>query len=352
MTPTNGSLRRFGRAVLLGLVGLLALIVVMTLIAAGWNAWCDARDQRRFQPPGRLYDVNGIKLHLHCTGQGQPTVVLDTGFGMPALGWVRVLPLLAQHSRVCSYDRAGFGYSDLDKTLTPRPSARLADELHTLLQRAGEPGPFVLVGHSNGGYLVRSYYERFPREVAGAVLVDASSEYMDERFQHTLGNDWQTEAASELEKAYRMRPVLRFLIWSGVLRWQLGHKAKQQDFHLGEKVVAEAIYLLNKPTWYPASVAELHGVMTTCSELRRGQGLGSLPLVVLTAGNFHANGVPDHLSEEWNRIWVKELQPQLARLSTRGHQIIADSGHMIPFEDPDAVAKAVAEVRTMISAAQ
>jgi pimeloyl-ACP methyl ester carboxylesterase len=266
---------------------------------------------------------------------------------MPAFGWVRVQPELSRYSRVCSYDRAGLGYSELDPALTPRPSALLAEELHTLLLRAQIPGPFILVGHSNGGYLVRSYYERFPSEVAGAVLVDSSSEYMDERFMATLGKNWKAEAASELARAQRLRPVIRFLIWSGVLRWQLGRRAKEHDFGLGPAVVEEAIYLMNQPGWYPASVAELGGVMATCTALRAGKGLGSLPLVVLTAGNFHSNAAPEHLQQEWNRLWVKELQPQLARLSTRGHQVIADSGHMIPFEAPEAVTGAVLEVLAM-----
>ncbi len=338
------------RAVLLGLLVLLALGCVLILTAATWNALCDARDRRRFKPPGKLYEVAGHKLHLNCTGQGQPTVILDTGFGMPAFGWVRVQPELAKRSRVCSYDRAGLGYSEPEPTESPRPAALLAEELHELLQRAQEPGPFVLIGHSNGGYLVRSYYERFPGEVAGAVLVDSSSEYMDERFMAMLGKDWKVEAAAELTRARRLRPVLRLLIWTGVLRWQLGRKAKEQDFNLGPEVVAEAIYLMNRPTWYPASVAELSGVMATCTALRAGGNLGSLPLIVLTAGNFVPSGVPEQVKEEGNRLWVKELQPQLARLSTRGRQVIAESGHMIPFEAPEAVGRAVAEVLLMRAA--
>lgn len=351
MKSLGWSLRRLARAGLLGLGALLALALGLLLIAATWNALCNARDRRRFQPPGKLYEVAGHKLHLHCTGQGQPTVVLDTGFGMPALGWVRVQTELARHHRVCSYDRAGLGYSEPEPTLTPRPAARLAAELQLLLQRAQEPGPYVLVGHSNGGYLIRAYYERFPAEIAAAVLVDSSSEYMDERFMATLGRDWRAEAAAELRQAQRLQPVIRLLIWSGVLRWQLGQAAKQQDFNLGPQVVAEAIYLLNRPTWYPASVAELAGVTPTCDAMRAGKGLGSLPLIVLTAEDFTPNGGPEHMKQQWNRLWVHELQPQLARLSTRGRQVLAKSGHMIPFEAPEAVVSAVAEVLAMRAAA-
>ncbi len=340
------------RKVRRGLLVFASLFLLLVLTAASWNALCDARDRRRFPPPGQLVVVDGLKLHLHCIGQGEPTVILDTGFSMPAIGWVRVQPELAKRTRVCSYDRAGMGHSEQDSALTPRPAALLATQLHDLLQRAAVPGPYVLVGHSNGGYLVRAFHKRFPSEVAGAVLVDSSSEYMDERFQSTLGKDWKVEEADNLRTAHRMRPVVRALQWTGVARWQLMQAAQKQNFGLPPDVIAEAIFLLNQPKWYPAAVAELDGVMETCMELRAGPGMGQLPLIVLTAGNFRPSGGPADPAQqaEWNRIWVHELQPQLARLSTRGRQVVADSGHMIPFEAPGAVVQAVEEVLKMIAA--
>lgn len=348
--PKSGIWRKVRR----GLVVFAGLTVLLILTAASWNALCDARDRRRFPPPGQLVTVDGLKLHLHCTGQGGPTVVLDTGFSMPAFGWALVQPELSRRTRVCSYDRAGMGHSEQDSTLAPRPAALLATQLHDLLQRAGVPGPYVLVGHSNGGYLVRAFYQRFPSEVAGAVLVDSSSEYMEERFRSTLGKDWKAEDADNLRSARRLRPVVRALQWAGIVRWQLTKAARKQNFGLPPEMVAEAIFLMNQPKWYPAAVAELEGVMETCLELRAGKGLGQLPLIVLTAGNFRPNGGPTDEAQqaEWNRIWVHELQPQLARLSTRGRQVVADSGHMIPFEAPAAVVKAVEEVlKTIASSA-
>ena len=134
------------------------------------------------------------------------------------------------------------------------------------------------------------------------------------------------------------------------MRWQLTQKAREVNFGLSPEVIAQAIFLLNQPGWYPASVTELDGVLSTCLRLRAGGDLGQLPLIVLTAGNFRPSGAPADKHEEWNRLWVKELQPQLARLSTRGRQVVADSGHMIPFEAPEAVVKAVAAVMEMIAA--
>ncbi|HEX2571631.1 MAG TPA: alpha/beta fold hydrolase [Polyangia bacterium] len=345
MSLTKHSLKRFGRMVLWGLGGLLGLAMMVLLIGASWNALADARDGRRFPPPGQLIEVDGVRLHLHCTGQGQPTVVLDSGWAMPALGWTLVQPELAQRGRVCSYDRAGMGHSESDPTPAPHPPMRIAEDLHKLLQRTGERGPFVLVGHSHGGLMARAFYERFPKEVAGMVLVDATSEYMEERF---FGPTWEKDMAASNESARRRGPLFRFVLWSGLGRWRLTKEAHNSGLPIKPEVIDEAIYLLNQPKWYRAAVAELDGVPESYRQLRAGRGLGDLPLIVLTAGKFQPKGAPPEKAEEWSRIWVQELQPQLARLSTRGRQVIADSGHLIPFEAPGEVVKAVGEVVAMI----
>ena len=347
MRSATGSLKRFGRIALWSIGGLLALATMLVILGASWNAIADARDERRFPPPGKLIEVDGVRLHLHCTGQGQPTVVLDSGWAMPAFGWALVQPELAKRGRVCSYDRAGMGYSDSDPTLAPHPPALIATQLHTLLQRAGESGPFVLVGHSHGGLMTRAYYNLFPKEVAGMVLVDATSEYMEERF---LGPDWEKKMAASLEGDHKNIPRLRLAVWSGLFRWQITRSARGSGLPFTPEQVDEGIYLLNQPKWHPSAVAELDGVPESYKQLRAGRGLGDLPLIVLTAGKFKPKGAPSlEKEQEWSRIWVKELQPQLARLSSRGRQVIADSGHMIPFEAPGAIAKAVGEVLDMIS---
>src|SRR5207244_2745846 len=142
--------------------------------AAGYQALAEARDRRKYPPPGRLVDVDGHRLHLQCLGDGRPTVVLEAGLSTCSLDWSRVLPEVARLTRVCAYDRAGHGWSD--RGSKPRTSQRLADELHTLLINAGIDGPYVLVGHSYGGQIARIFGTRYPDEVAGLVLVDSSHE--------------------------------------------------------------------------------------------------------------------------------------------------------------------------------
>ena len=154
----------------------------MILAAAGflYENISEARD-RRFNPmPGELVNVNGRKMHIDCTGEGNPTVILEAGLGDTYLSWRKVQPEIAKFARVCSYDRAGLGYSD--SSSQPRTSRVIAQELHALLQAAQVPPPYVLVGHSMGGYDVRLYASLYRDEIAGMVLVDASHPDQETRF--------------------------------------------------------------------------------------------------------------------------------------------------------------------------
>src|SRR6266581_4367311 len=164
--------RRIGWAVL-ALVILLVLAVVAGVVYQGITSAVDAS---MYPPPGRLVDVSGYRLHIHCTGSGGPgpAIILDAGNGGSSLDWSLVQPGVATFTRVCSYDRAGYGWSESGPT--PRSSGRIVRELHTLLVNTGVPGPYVLVGHSFGGLNMRLYAYTYPQEVAGLVLVDSSHE--------------------------------------------------------------------------------------------------------------------------------------------------------------------------------
>ena len=145
--------------------------------------------------PGRRFDVGGYKMHMDCAGEGTPTVILDSGLGDSYVSWRKVQPEIAKFTRVCSYDRAGIGYSD--SSSQPRTSKVIAGELHALLQAAGVPPPYVLVGHSMGGYDVRVFASIYRNEVAGMVLVDASHPDQENRFPPELKNmegSWRREA--------------------------------------------------------------------------------------------------------------------------------------------------------------
>jgi alpha/beta hydrolase fold len=127
------------------------------------------------QPPGKLVDAGGgINMHIYCTGEGSHTVVLDAGLGAGSMSWARVQEEVSNHTRVCSYDRAGMGWSE--EGPKPRTYMRIANELYRLLEAAGEHGPYVLVGHSAGAHTVRFFVQDHPVDVADIVLIDPACE--------------------------------------------------------------------------------------------------------------------------------------------------------------------------------
>ena len=156
------------------LVGLCSLIVVTALTGAAYQSVATRRDLAVTPPPGQLVDIGGYRLHLWCTGNGAPAVILDTGLGGSSAGWYVVQPDVARFTRVCAYDRAGMGYSDPGPS--PRTARRIASELAKLLDRSGIAGPVVLVGASIAGFNVRVFASDHPELAAGLVLVDASHE--------------------------------------------------------------------------------------------------------------------------------------------------------------------------------
>jgi pimeloyl-ACP methyl ester carboxylesterase len=248
-----------------------------------------------------MVDVGGRSLHIHCAGHGAPVVVFDAGLGNDGSAWASVQPEVARFTQACAYDRAGRGYSD--PAPKPRPSRLMAADLHELLARAGVAGPYVLVGHSLGGLNVRLYAAEHPDDVAGMVLVDATSEDQDRVFD---------------------------LLPPGKADFTAGVRDPEMDLATFRESLAEVRDL-------PAGA---------------GRPLGDKPLVVLTHGKEPPR--PDWLPEDvYTRCvrLLRELQARLTILSSNSAQVVADdSGHAIPQDAPervvDAVGAAVAAVRS------
>jgi pimeloyl-ACP methyl ester carboxylesterase len=148
-------------------------VLGLAAVGGGYETVREFLDARAYPAPGQLVDVGGHRLHLSCTGSGRPTVVLEPGLGGVSADLAWIAPAVARDTRVCVYDRAGRGWSDA--TDGPQDGAHLASDLHTLLQRAGVPGPYVLAGHSFGGLYVQSFAAQFPEDVAGLVLLDSTA---------------------------------------------------------------------------------------------------------------------------------------------------------------------------------
>jgi pimeloyl-ACP methyl ester carboxylesterase len=148
-------------------------ILALASVGGGNETLREAMDAKAYPMPGQLIDVGGYSLHLHCTGSGSPTVLLQPGGGEMSsnLGWIA--PAVARDTRVCVYDRAGRGWSETADTT--QDATHIATDLHTLLQRANIPPPYVLAGHSFGGLYVLTFAARYPDEVAVMVLVDSTA---------------------------------------------------------------------------------------------------------------------------------------------------------------------------------
>ncbi len=170
--------KRIGFAVGVLPVALVLLVLAGSVVARQIGRF---RAEHDFPPPGRLVEVDGRVSHLYCTGTGSPTVILESGLDdLGSLSWSLVQEELRHTSRVCSYDRAGVMWSEPGKE--PRDAGRIADELHALLTVASEAPPYVLVGHSMGGVLVRVFDQRYPGEAEGLVLVDSAHPEQETRF--------------------------------------------------------------------------------------------------------------------------------------------------------------------------
>jgi pimeloyl-ACP methyl ester carboxylesterase len=167
-------------------LALMSLAVLCAAAGAVYQIESSARDRRAHPMPGQLVDIGGYKLHIFCEGRGSPSVILDSGLGDTFVSWQKVQPEIAKFARVCSYDRAGLGYSD--SSPHSRTSKVIAEELHALLHRAAVPPPYILVGHSMGGFDVRLFASLHPGEVAGLVLIDASHPDQEKRFPPALSD--------------------------------------------------------------------------------------------------------------------------------------------------------------------
>ncbi|HEX3821856.1 MAG TPA: alpha/beta hydrolase [Candidatus Sulfotelmatobacter sp.] len=340
MRPNAGRRLRFGCAVMPNattsspparplirriIFGLLLLVVLLAAAGFLYENIAEARDRRFNRMPGTLVNVGGgRKMHISCIGEGTPTVILDSGLGDTYASWRKVQPEIAKFSQVCSYDRAGLGYS------TPSPDARtsnvIARELHGLLQSANIVPPYVLVGHSMGGYNVRLYASLYHNEVAGMVLVDSSHPDQDNRFPPELkkmeGN-WLREAElMEYTMPFGIPRLLGMCDRDPVVR------AAECNFHSAREGIAEM-------KAFPESAAQTAATGP----------LGDLPLAVLSQDpDKPSSELPPELAKPVSEEWA-QMQKELAHLSIRGTRTVAkNSAHYIQIDRPEIVIEAVQNV--------
>ena len=307
--------------------------------------------------PGQLIDVGGHRLHLVSSGSGAPVVVMEAALGGSSISWSLVQPAVARLTQVCAYDRSGFGWSDPGPM--PRTAGRVADELRTLLDVGGVQPPFVLVGHSFGGLVMRIFAARYRDKVAGLVLVDPAHP-----------EDWVTPAPKEQIKIDRGIRLCR----SGATAARFGAaRAVSGLVSLGLFGVARGIAKVVSrgglsredegilaPVWklppearrplrrfwtqekfFDALGSQIATISNSAAETldESGRGFGDLPLITISStdpGDYRLR-----------------QQEALARLSTRGAHIVAsNSGHWIPLDEPQVVIDAIRDMLVIVRSAR
>lgn len=321
------------------------LAVLLVLVA--WPA-LGAQEEPPFPAPGRMVDVGGWSLHLNCTGEApasQSTIILEAGAGDFSVEWSRVQPAVAGFARVCSYDRAGDGWSQLGPH--PRTMKQLVYELHTLLEKAGERPPFVLVGQSFGGVVVRLYAATYPSKVAGMMLVDAGRLDPWRFINGTLVQLNTTATGRPVPEVKTANPLLERDL-APETRAHMQAAARSLVTRANESREKLPIEAQKMRTWALGTVKHIAAyvnpfeaeelALMLAAQKQQEYPLGDVPLVVLTAGRVQYD--EPGLQDDHQRS-----QAALARLSRRGKQIIAkESGHHIHIDEPALVIEALREL--------
>jgi pimeloyl-ACP methyl ester carboxylesterase len=327
MTISNGKLRSFGIVAF----GSALLLLIAAVAGGSYQAIAWRADAQRFPHPGRLVSAGEFRLNIYCTGRGNSTVVLEPGLADSLDTWRSVQPKIERFARVCSYDRAGYGYSDPGPM--PRTSDRIASELHAALESAGEKPPYLLVGSSFGGYNVRVFNGKYSDQVAALVLVDATQEDQ----YRLLPTAWRNLSAATHRRARRQAFWAPLYIDLGIARLQLRMQGQ------------EVAPVLLQSKYLKARTSEFENIEVSAEQARAADHIAEKPLAVLTAGRPIDDALKAALSEEDQNIyaetWINDLQVRLAHLSTRGtRMLVADSGHDMPTDRPEAIVAAVREL--------
>lgn len=297
-----------------------------------------------YAQPQRLVAMdNGRRMNIYCLGHGKPTVVLDAGMGDSTISWALVQKPIAADTRVCSYDRAGLGFSDASNR--PSTALNIAEDLHKLLRAAGEKPPYVLVGHSAAGMYIRVYADRYPQEVVGLVSVEGSHEDQSERGwaigepgQQAKWDAYLAEYDSCVTEARKGlvpgTPVFEKCVGAPDPRFSAQINAAQMRYAATER-------------WQAAAASERHAIFyASADETRRTRrSFGDMPIVVLTHAPYPpAKGETQTLRDQRTLSW-ETMHNEVAAMSTRGiNAIVPGAGHYIQYDRPQVVIDAVENV--------
>ena len=269
-------------------------------------------------------------MHIDCIGSGGPTLVLEHAASASFMLWRRVQPQLSTVTQVCSYDRAGHGWSPTRKN--PRDAEVIVHELHALLNKAEIRRPFIYVGHSAGGLYVREYAREYPNDLAAVALLDASSPHQIDQIPGWRAS-WQEDLKERNHDLWRDKVK----VWSG---WDRLAGACHFDASPQDRPFA-GLYqaMMCRPDYVDSDESELPDFETSSKEAARLTALGSIPLLVLSQDPSRPIEGADPSERQFRQIWQQEQEESKHLSSLSWRVVAARSGHMIPLDRPDLVIK-------------
>ncbi len=308
-----------------------AIVLVAAVVAgsASSNAIARLLFRAHHPPPGQIYTVDGHKMHMYCTGSGSPTIVLDAGLGDDAVIWSAVQPALANTTRVCAYDRAGFGWSDAGPA--PRDADHIAAELHGLLRQARIDLPIVLMGHSIAGIYMRAYAEHHPEDLAGMVFVDGSTPMQQENpaIKAMIGKTpppWVLALAGNAAFGIGIPRLVGMCS-----RTSPGLDAQSSRLRAEDRCEMHV----------DSPISEFRNMERSGLETQHSGPYGSLPILIFSHDPDKTMVTENLTQKTAEGIW-SQMQEDLKKLSTRSRRIIAkDSSHYIQIDRADLIEKEV-----------
>jgi pimeloyl-ACP methyl ester carboxylesterase len=309
--------------------GLIGLVVFLAIGGATWNAVATCYYRDHYPAPGQIYTVNGFPMHMYCTGSGSPTLILDAGLGDDWTVWAKVQPMLSKTTQVCSFDRAGLGWSD--EQSTGHDANTLADQLHALLLAAGIHKPVVLMGHSVAALYDRAYTARYPDDVAGLILVDGSSPDQRKRYPveyaaNNSGFTWQ-----KWETAFGVARLM------GLCSQVMPGFESERGWIYANNCRISAI---------DTQTAEYDAFDRSSDETLHTGPFGDLPMLIFSedpAKRALANpgGFSKEVMKKVAQAW-EDMQEDFKRLSTNSRRIVAHgSSHYIAVDRADLLNREV-----------
>lgn len=310
---------------------IILLILILLALPTGsaiYNAYRNHAARQGAGVPGRLYNVDGYMMHLYCTGTGSPTILLSPGLGNDFTIWGKVQPELSKSTKVCSYDRAGWGWSQ------PRPGIQdantISSQLHRLVEVAGIEKPFVLMGHSISGLYIRSYVAHYQSELAGVVILDGSTPWQGERLPKE-----PRDSDDQQRRDIRRDKLLMLLGWPRI-------KGECGSVPTGFEKYSSWIKASDcDPSQYDALLNEFNGWNPSNRETDGVRTFGATPLLVIS----HDPNMKDedlshsdpHVAQLTEQTW-NDMQEELKGFSSDSRRVIAKgSGHYVQIDRAELV---------------